>query len=67
MTRRIVYVCDVCQREYPYVIQATEKDRGILGKIAGYEVCRKCLKELINVVNEYVVSKAELRTMGAQW
>jgi len=50
MTRKITYICDCCEKEYPYELMAQDNDRGILDKILKWEMCRKCLKEAIQLL-----------------
>lgn len=48
--RKIIYICDCCKREFPYELQAGEKDRAILVNVLGKDLCRKCSNELKQVL-----------------
>lgn len=51
--RKIIYICDNCGREYPYELQATDNERGILATVLGKEYCRQCLKKAIELLSNY--------------
>lgn len=48
--RKVVYVCDICKKEYPYELKSDEKDRNILVQVLGSDLCRKCANELKQVL-----------------
>lgn len=52
MSKKIIYICDNCGREYPYKLQAEDNERSILLKVLKKEYCRKCLKRAIELLKE---------------
>lgn len=48
--RKVTYICDICNKEYPYELQAGEKDRAVLVEVLGKDLCRKCSNELKQVL-----------------
>jgi DNA-directed RNA polymerase subunit RPC12/RpoP len=48
--KKVVYICDGCGREYPYLLQAQDAERGILIKICNKNLCRDCYKRVIEFV-----------------
>lgn len=48
--RKVIYVCDICGKEYPYELKSGEKDREILVSVLGKDLCRKCSNELKQVL-----------------
>ena len=48
--RKITYICDCCEREYPYELAANDNDRGILATVLDKELCRKCLKRALELL-----------------
>lgn len=48
--RKVIYICDICKREYPYELKADDRDRGILVNVLGYDLCKKCSNELKQVL-----------------
>jgi hypothetical protein len=50
MGRKIIYQCDHCHREYPYELKAGDKDRAMLSTVLDKELCRKCLKKALELL-----------------
>jgi DNA-directed RNA polymerase subunit RPC12/RpoP len=48
--RKVIYICDTCGKEYPYELQAGEKDRDILINILGKDLCRKCSSQIKQIL-----------------
>lgn len=48
--RKINYVCDVCQKEFNYSLQAEDNERGILRKIKNYELCGDCFHKVLDYI-----------------
>lgn len=49
--RKIIYKCDNCHREYSYELKAGDKDRGMLLTFLDKELCRKCLKRALELLD----------------
>lgn len=49
--RKIIYKCDCCFREYPYMLAAQDSDREVLYKFKNFELCNKCVKLVINYIS----------------
>lgn len=59
--RQVTYHCDVCKRQYSYMLAAGDDERGVLYKFKNFELCNQCVK----LTTEFIKSLCQQKNQQA--